>query len=375
MARDLPSTEAWFDFSDWSYWAGKAWASKMNSSSELRPYLNPEGQLEVAKGYQSVGLGLDYGTHIEYTPRVEPITGFDMVPAQDPVYWEKALEEQKAELKKLLNQNTQNPRTKAQISSLKELIKEGEKSLASTNLATTRQEAISQARKGSPELNALASGIERDTRETFHNRYKLEELRQTNILKQGLEVESPGARPIYTPEEKALAAELQAKIKASTSMDGSIHQRLIKWNAAMKEIGLDAAKWGGSKGGYLLEGAGSAPMLGDIHRYMKGGFDTATGHTYYPSEVTNVEGVNRPTEVVSQMARLHPDNAKQNPDVTDEERRKFNPAWFKEADEKNAKAQKEFLQRTGAKGPVPMETPAPRKTAVINLTSGDFFTT
>lgn len=69
-------------------------------------------------------------------------------------------------------------------------------------------------------------------------------------------------------------------------------------------------------------------LMADAHRYARGGVDEK-GNTYYPGEIQNVEGVNRIRSAVEELAYYHPDNADLHPEVTDADRKKYNPNWFK----------------------------------------------
>ena len=69
-------------------------------------------------------------------------------------------------------------------------------------------------------------------------------------------------------------------------------------------------------------------LMADAHRYSKGGIDEK-GNTYYPGEIANIDGVNRIRSAVEELAYYHPDNADLHPEVTDEDRKKYNPKWFK----------------------------------------------
>ena len=69
-------------------------------------------------------------------------------------------------------------------------------------------------------------------------------------------------------------------------------------------------------------------LMADAHRYSKGGIDEK-GNTYYPGEIANIDGVNRIRSAVEELAYYHPDNADLHPEVTDADRKKYNPKWFK----------------------------------------------
>jgi hypothetical protein len=331
------------------------------------------------------GIGDDKWIDFNYTKTIDPITGNPLPARVDPAFHRQVYSTWfvKDYLPKQYNPEEYSPEVARRVVELKSALSHD---WDRYQVAVDRNEAVQQLRAKYPFLDRIIGDVESDAfkdsiggiRTITRNMqagpdspakqtavFNGDKLAKQALLHKFLSEVASEYRPFVSGSEW----KLQEKVFKPILNAGLSLEKLTQGH-------LDATRRSAASAApFLIEGMGSAPMLGDIHRYMKGGFDTKTGQTYYPSELTDVDGVKKPTEVVSQMARLHPDNAKQNPDVTDEERRKFNPAWFKEADEKKANAEKEFRQRTGAKGPVPMETPAPRKTAVINLTSGDFFTT
>ena len=135
--------------------------------------------------------------------------------------------------------------------------------------------------------------------------------------------------------------------------------------------GLNSREWLG-KGGYVLGLSGNLAGLAspgfDVHRYMKGGFDEKTGQTYYPSEVTEVDGVNFSNEYLEAVSRMHPRNAAKHPEITDSQRYKFHPGWFDEDPAITTKKRDDkFRKETGAPKAVPMETPSPARKVSINI--------
>jgi hypothetical protein len=126
------------------------------------------------------------------------------------------------------------------------------------------------------------------------------------------------ASPVEMKVLKRTLKDVQTDLKNAKKIDKSIAEKLKKIASSIPNKAISAG----------LSGAMGGNLMADAHRYARGGIDEQ-GATYHPSEIQNVEGVNRIRSAVEELAYYHPDNADLHPEVTDADRKKYNPNWFK----------------------------------------------
>ena len=125
--------------------------------------------------------------------------------------------------------------------------------------------------------------------------------------------------------------------------------------------GMQAA---GQVGNFGAQSVGFLPDIMTAYALSRGGPISGSGQVLYPSEVSSMEGNGSfENAALSSLARWHPDNAAENPDITHQQRNAYwekfygnsnVPQWYR--DETDARNQDiaEFVKRTGF-------TPEPRR--------------
>ena len=314
-----------------------------------------------------------------YTKTLDPITGNPLAADFDPEYHKALLENwfpSKKHFVRLPDVDQFDQRIAPRIVAMKSRIIDD---IERTQASVDRNNAVQQLRQKFPFLNKLMRDVESqafkgsignissltnyvlrpskvDPKLSTH---KIDSFAQEAMLHKFLSEILPEYRTNSTWKltDKVFKPVLNAGVSLENFTEGHLE--------AVSRSARTAAP-------FLLEGLGSAPMLGDIHRYLKGGFDMNTGRTYYMSELTDDGSGNyTPTENLETIARYHPMNASRHPEITDDMRYKFYPGWFAEDPAVTRKKQEdEWRKSTGAPKAKPMETPVP----VINLKSGDVFT-
>ena len=115
--------------------------------------------------------------------------------------------------------------------------------------------------------------------------------------------------------------------------------------------------------GTFMNYAGVVPIVTSELRRAKADYENpVTQEVYKKEDVVDLDGRKYTKESVSDMARMHPMNAKNHPEITDSMRYAYHPAWFDEDPAITKKKNEEkWRKETGAGKPVPMETPSSKK--------------
>lgn len=115
--------------------------------------------------------------------------------------------------------------------------------------------------------------------------------------------------------------------------------------------------------GTFMNYAGVIPIVTSELRRAKADYENpVTQEVYKKEDVVDLDGRKYTKESVSDMARYHPMNAKNHPEITDDMRYAYHPAWFDEDPAITRKKNEEkWRKETGARRPIPMDTPSPRE--------------
>ncbi len=115
--------------------------------------------------------------------------------------------------------------------------------------------------------------------------------------------------------------------------------------------------------GTFMNYAGVIPIVTSELRRAKADYENpVTQEVYKKEDVVDLDGRKYTKESVSDMARMHPMNAKNHPEITDDMRYAYHPAWFDEDPAITRKKNEEkWRKETGARRPIPMDTPSPRE--------------
>jgi hypothetical protein len=82
--------------------------------------------------------------------------------------------------------------------------------------------------------------------------------------------------------------------------------------------------------GTFMNYAGIIPLVASELERKRSDYQNPVTQEYYTKDkVTEIDGVNYPTSDLAEIAKYHPDNAANHPEITDEMRKKFYPKWFK----------------------------------------------
>ena len=108
-------------------------------------------------------------------------------------------------------------------------------------------------------------------------------------------------------------------------------------STTIKNIGVDAdillsqpeVRGLANKAGTFMNYAGVIPLVASELERKRSDYQNPVTQEYYTKDkVTEIDGVNYPTSDLAEIAKYHPDNAANHPEITDEMRKKFYPKWF-----------------------------------------------
>lgn len=306
---------------------------------------HPFGAVEIQTGGAGKIIPLK-----QYTRTIDPTTGFPIDSYGDPRFLKQLVglyddEIGKAEVKQTFVQDSKGLSNRLRVMRDKREWHQGQ--LDDALSQAERQNQIRLLRDVDVEVDALAGKVGEAARQYIDFQRQIWDLNGSPNYRP----ENSSLRPIVTDLQR------QQEMHANSQ---NLGPNLLKWNRLMTGMGLNSADWLSRGSKYVL----AAPVgdVMDIHRYMTGGFDATTGKTYYPSELTDIEGITYAQETIDEMTRLHPMNASKHPEVTDSERYRYHPAWFDEDPAITSKKRDDkFRKETGAPRAVPMETPINKK--------------
>ena len=181
-----------------------------------------------------------------------------------------------------------------------------------------------------------------------------------------------------TPDEVMLQKWLKSRLPTSTPESQAATGKPAPFIRGM-ERGVKPPSAGMRAAGQIAEtglhGLGYLPDIMSAYALSRGGPISGSGQVLYPNEVTSREGEGTyETAALNSLARWHPDNAAENPDITHQQRNAYwekfygnanVPRWYRdEADARNQDLS-DWLKRTGFV-PEPMQGSKPVPQAILD---------
>jgi hypothetical protein len=158
----------------------------------------------------------------------------------------------------------------------------------------------------------------------------------------------------------------------NTNIYGDQMGRTLRSGQAPPSAGAQAVQ---SLGRNTLQGVGFLPDIMTAYALSRGGPISGNGQVLYPSEVSSMEGGGSfENAALSSLARWHPDNAAENPDITHQQRNAYwekfygnanVPRWYKDEYEAKNLDLADWVKRTGFT-PEPMRGSQPVPQAILD---------